>query len=663
MSDATFLDLDRIEVLKGPQSTFFGNNAVAGALNIVTKKPGTNVEAQARALYGMFGQYALEGGIGGPITDILGARVALIRSGESGWIDNIDLGEKAPRVNNEAARVTLAFAPNQDFDATFKIEGSKNQTAGTTNDQPSQWVNCPPPAPLTPTFGGTGGSCATALSLGVPMGLRSNENTGLPGQGTSLSTFEDLLTLNYRQWNHTFTSVSGFYNYHFEADIDQTHLPVQVLTTVMPEKYHQFSQEFRVASDTGGAIQYLAGLYYQTDELNFSAESNAPFANFIATIPGFEGLKPFLPIAVGQGFSQREHVYSAFGSLSWNVTDSLKLNAGLRGSKVDKNDTGMVEYGHSSALYGDYQPLPADLASLPGILLGAPGTHTLGRSDHAWMPSAGIQYQIDHDTMAYFTYTRGFKAGGINAQNGLAEPSNEQFGPEHVNAYELGIKSKWLNDTLLVNADIFRSDYKGLQVEAEIYHPQANFYSQEVGNAAASRSQGIELELQWAAMHSLRLSANVTYLDSHYVSYPTAPLTTLQQFCAGSYVVPYCSAYPNPVPAYSDLSGQQTPFAPRWSGNVAARYAVELGNGYDLVTTVNPFFSSRFNQQDPYLLGTAAYVRLDGRISLEKSGGRWAVDLIGKNLTDRLIVSGDPGLYLATKEMPRNVSAQFRFRW
>ena len=166
----------------------------------------------------------------------------------------------------------------------------------------------------------------------------------------------------------------------------------------------------------------------------------------------------------------------------------------------------------------------------------------------------------------YFSYSNGFKAGGFNGQNPLQMPQNVAFGPEHVNAYELGLKSKWLNDTVLFNVDVFKSNYRDLQASAEVYDPINSVHNLFVENAASSVSQGVELETEWAVNRNFRLSANITYLDSHYVSFPNASPGTLQQYCSGpdgqkggpdgGYVLPYCGAFPNPVPDLTDLCGQ-----------------------------------------------------------------------------------------------------------
>jgi outer membrane receptor protein involved in Fe transport len=289
------------------------------------------------------------------------------------------------------------------------------------------------------------------------------------------------------------------------------------------------------------------------------------------------------------------------------------------------------------------------------------------------MPSASIQYRFDPEMMAYFSFSRGFKAGGFNgfAPTGVAgNPGAAEFGPEHVSAYELGLKSKLDDDRVLINVDLFRSNYTGLQVEANLYNPVTKLSNGAVENAATSRSQGVEIEGQWAATESLRLIASATYLESISTSIPNARPTVLQGYCATSYVLPYCSQYPQPVPPDSDLSGQPTSFAPKWSGVVTASYGTPLPGNYRFTTALSPYFSSRYNV-DPALnalgaaTGTSAYVRLDGRLTLTTPDGRGSIDLIGKNLTNRVIGSllASNGLYQGSKEEPRNVAIQVRYKW
>ena len=671
MSGSTFLDLDRIEVLKGPQSTFFGNNAIAGALNIVSKKPGDTFDGYMRALGGMFEQYALEGAVGGPITDTLKARFAATADGnERGWLTDLTSGQHVPRIHNLAGRVTLVYQPTEDLDATLKIEGSHHKTEGAALDEPLQWVNCPHP-PLPPSFGG---NCSTAIALGLPVGFDRNEVALLPGEQNQLTNAEGVLTLNYRRWNHTFTSVTGYSYYDFSEDANATGLPAPSLQAEFLEHYHQFSQELRVASPTGESIEYLAGIYFQTDRLPYDQVSTIS-----SLTPVFLGspLGPYLPLLDRVGIVQGEHIYSSFGSLTWNATDRLKLTASLRGSKVDKDYTAHVNWGTSTRTYGGFVPDPDSAQQLIQSIFSSavPSLGTspvLSQSSHALMPSARIQYQFSPDVMGYFRYDRGFLSGGFNGADVYNFGHVTQFGPEHVNAYEVGLKSKWLNDTVLLNFDVFRADYSDLQVSTAKINCLANNCGviNDLANAAKSRSQGVEFEGQWVPVHDFRLGANVTYLKAYYLSYPNSGQTTPQQYCGlqvaanGGAGTPYCIAqFPAGVPLINDLSGQSTAYAPRWSGSLMAAYGLKLPGDYRLTTELDPYFTTNyyFISGDPIYL-TGGYVRLDGRLTFAQQGGRWNLDLIGKNLTDRTIVVTQQ-LYQFSKEQPRNIALQFRVKF
>jgi iron complex outermembrane recepter protein len=663
LSGSTFLDLARIEVLKGPQSTYFGNSAIAGALNIVTQKPGATFDAEGRLLYGQWGQYAAEGEVGGPISDILGVRLAILRTGERGWIYDVNTGEQAPDENNEAGRLTIVFKPWENLEVTLKAEGSRADTTGTQDALPDQRINCPPAAPFTAAFVA---GCPQALALGaaVPEGLSNDENTGLAGQYSYLATSAEVLTVNYRQWEHTFTSITGItqYNYNSAASTD---LPVLYQEITDPESYHQVSQELRIASPTDQRIQYLVGAYFQRDRLISDIDGNLPYANYIATYPGFTGLAPYLPLNSQTPYNQLEHVYSVFGSLGWNVNDQIKLNAGLRALKDEKTDVGSDLYGTSSQVYGGYVPIPPAIVAIWQKATGQ-GVGTLpavSNTFQALTPSAGIQYHVNSEAMLYFSYNKGYKPGGFNGQELVEHSDLAAYGPEHVNAYEAGIKSKWDNDRILVNADVFLSDYKDLQVNEPFYLAAYNAYQSAVRNAAASRSQGVELETQWAPVSAFRLSADVTYLESTYTSFPNSAPPTLQNFCANDYVLPTCGEFGKPVPATANVTGQSTPYAPKWSGSLSGSYTFILPGNYRFITKLDPYFTSSFyadgaNGDDP-VFRIGGYVRLDGTMTLEAPGGHWALDLIGKNLTDRVIVDAIALAY-ASKEEPTNFAIQIR---
>jgi iron complex outermembrane recepter protein len=653
-SVGTFLDVDRIEVLKGPQTTFFGNNAIAGALSIVTRKPGDTFDASARALWAPnIGQYVVEAAVGGPITDSFGVRVAGTVNEQNGWLKNVSTGDEAPDQDDKAVRVTFAYKPTETLDATLKIDASDNN-----NKSGFAFIlgNCPPVAPFV-----AAGFCSTALAQGAPLGSNSRQTGGSPGQQIKLSTNEDVLTVNDRLGGLTLTSVSAFYGYHYNLNLDADGLPQTLLNGQVPEKYHQFSQELRLASPTDQPIEYLAGLYFQTDKVTMGQAFTYDFLSpVISSVPPFAALIPYLPFAQNILYDQDEHTYSGFGSVNWHATDALSIGGALRLSKVDKSYNWQLLYGEGTRDYGGVVPFPAAIAPLAQAFANAPGLGTAGtlagsRSDHGWMPSGRVQYQLDPNAMAYLTYSRGFKAGGFNPGDLTAVAANLPFGPEHVNAYELGLKSKWAEDRLLLNLAVFRSDYSDLQVSANQNTPAGAVISL-VRNAAESRSEGVDLEAQWVLSSNLRLSIESTYLHAYYRDYRNVSPTTLQGFEGVT---------------SQDLSGRPTEYAPLWSGNIAATYGVPLPGGWHFSSELRAYFSSSYftSATDDPLQAQPAYTRLDGRLSVQSPDGRWTVDLIGTNLADRTIIaaaSGWPsatGSLLLQNEQPRTGAIQVSYRY
>lgn len=652
MSDNVFLDLDRVEVLKGPQSTFFGNNAIAGALNIVTKKPTDTFDASARALYGSDGQYAFESAVGGPLAQTLSVRVAGIVDGGQGWIKDVATGQYGPNTYNDAGRITFLFKPTEGFDATLKVEAGRNRESGDLN---LQMVNCPAAAPFTP-----GAFCAAAIKAGVPNyipGHLGNLDADAPGQGTYLSTVETALTMNYHQWGHTFTSVTGEYNYNYNQNLELDVTPVAGATVQAPEQYRQFSQEFRVASPAQQAIEYLAGVYFQSDHLYYRQDNNFPFLTPVFEgAPPFAALDPYLPVSEDYNYSQPEHVYSVFGSASWNATDALKLTVGVRGESDEKSYNREFNYGTGTSVYGGDVPLPASVASLPAHVFGTPpGTLSGTRTDRDWMPSAKLQYQLDPKAMLYASFSQGFKAGGFNGSDTTGVAANMPFAPEHVNAFEAGIKSQWLDNTLLMNLDVFRSNYRNLQVVVEEGYATGSGVA-VVRNAAASQSQGLEYQGQWVASDYFRLSTDLTYLNSRYVSYPNAAPSALQQVSGL---------------AAQNLSGAPTEYAPLLSGSVTGAFTFRFPDQLKFIAALSPFFTSSY-----YVLSSedaasrqSSYLRLDARLTVETADGRWGLDVIGKNLTDRHVITfatiapTSPGTYFISQAEGSNVAIQARFHW
>jgi outer membrane receptor protein involved in Fe transport len=674
IAHAAFLDLDRVELLKGPQSIFFGNNAVAGALNIVTARPTDTFGGNVRALYGQYGQYTGEGALNIPVNEGFALRIAAIGDGLSGWQKNPFVGHDQPDRNNKGGRVSFLWRPSDDFDATLKIEGSSNH-----DSNGSQIADCPPPAPFV-----AAGFCKSAIAAGYPVGPNTHENSTNAGQEVDMSTFEDVLTMHYHIGSHTLTSVTGFYNYHFAQNVDADGTPLTQLNLQTKEGYHQVSQELRLASPLGQTLEYLVGLYVQNDRLSGHGGDLTYYFEtpVIKANPTYAALVPYLPLAIASAtgaYTQDEHSYAAFASFGWNVTDQLKLGAGIRGSWVYKTASGNNYYGTGTDTYGAVVPLPNNLQPLAAKLLGAQKVPwTENRSDNAAMPSAEIDYKVVPSALLYATYSRGFLAGiptDVGAvYQGLVVPP---ILPEHVNAYEIGFKSNLFEDHLRFNLDAFRSNYTNLQVASAVVNT-AGVAIGTITNAGSSRSQGVELAAELVA-GGFRFRTAATYLNARYIHYPNVTLTAVQTFCraaANAKSAACLQEFPAGVGPVQDLSGQPTGFAPTWSGSTGVSYSIALPRGYHFITEADAYASTRYfygnnGTDDPEQM-QPGYARVDGRLSLEGTDARWAIDVVVKNATDRQIsLGGTGGTSLPTAtgstlvqfQQPRSFALQGRYQW
>jgi iron complex outermembrane recepter protein len=637
---AVFLDLDRVEILKGPQSTFFGNNAIAGAFNIVTRQPDNTFGIAGRALYGMFGQYGVESALNVPVNDKLAIRVAGTVNGERGWLKNLYTGNDQPHQINDAARVTARFTPDDQLDANLKIETGRNRNFSGFF---SQFRGCPPPAPLPVNV--LNQYCSVALQLGMPLGDYNDESAITPQQ-IYFDTNEDVLTVHLQRWGHTLTSISGFYNYDYHLNLNTAFLPVDEINAHIPERYHQFSQELLIASPKGRRFEYIAGIYLQTDHL--AGDTDLSYFQLTPTIQSlrpFAPLVPFLPLGQELGYRQGERSQSLYGSVGGYLTSALQVTAGIRGTWVHKDFNWNLFYGTAAQEYGDIVPLPAAVALLPAALkLGTPGNLSLSRSDRAWTPSATVTYHISPGNIAYISYTSGFKSGGFNTADNSAVAANLPYGPEYVSDYEAGLKSEFWQKRVRVALAAFRGDYRDLQVSANFLNNLGTFIS-VVRNAARSRSTGLEFQGEFAFSRRFRLAFSGTYMNAYYVSYPNVTGNSLQKY-QGQQLV--------------DLSGRVTDNDLKWSGRVSGTYRQPLPGGRFVLTTELISYLSSPSTTASFFGPTNADRRLDARISLGPDDERWNVDLLGQNLTNQRI--GPPSFY-NLREAPASVLLQARYRW
>jgi iron complex outermembrane recepter protein len=650
VSASSIFDIDRVEILRGPQTTYFGNNAIAGALSLSTRDPGDDYAANLRAAFTPeLGGYVLEAGADLPLSDTLAIRIAGQVNGGDGWIDDRAAGS-LPETDNMAVRATVLWRPSDAFTARFKAQHVEDRQEG---GFPVVRSGCPQP----PEFGATTGFCAAAIGAGAAPYAADFERNTSPGQRQDLDSDDYSLRLDWELGGDiTLTSISGYARYRYEVDQDLDLTPLPLLALQAPEGLDQLSEELRIASDTGGAFDWMAGIYYQTGDLDVTNSFGYGFLSpAISAAPAFAPLVPYLPFGVDNAFSEESTTEAVFAALTWRPTDRLELNGALRYMIVEKEFARLIRVGTGSFAYNDFVELPAPVQALGAGLasarnLAVVGTTNLEREDDHVSGSLSAEYELSANTMVYARFDHGFKAGGFNGSD-LTSPSNLLFfAPETVDAYELGLKTRSSDGRLAFDIALFRSDYSDLQLSGIVPSSSGAFVNR-VQNAGGAISQGVEIETRWRITDNFRTSFQLSWLDAHYTSYPNATPTALQTVA---------------LQTSQDLSGERTPFAPEWAANWTLRYEFPLTSALTFTITNQLFYKDDIYlnpNNDPYVVQDG-YVREDLTLALEHQAG-WEISLVGQNLTDETIrtfgaaVPTSLGTYVFMTEPPRRVTLQF----
>ncbi len=649
---AALFDLDRVEVLKGPQSTFFGNNAIAGALNITTRKPGKDLDYNASALYTPEDkEYVFEGGISLPVSDTFAVRAAGRLSGTDGFVRNDLLDRDEARSREKLVRLSARFEPGETYRSDLRADIGSTHTRGAF---PWEVVGCPPAA----AYGAAAGPCATYLAQsGGKVDDRLDYHAALQDSFFNYRFFETAWTNAVDIGDHALTSITSYFNHHSDQLVQLVPTPTAfangggLLPAAQAERYRQFTQEIRLQSPTGGTFEYMIGGYYAHGRLNAPLQiafNIIPFGFIPLTAPLYT---PGSAVGASVGFRQKDTTKSAFASGTIRPIDHLRINVGLRYTAVDKSAHRTSDLGTIGAVpdQASFVPFTDPVENIFRLVIGSnlnEFTRT-SRTDKKLQPSLGVQYDVAPDVMTYATYAKGFKAGGFSATS-----QGELFDPESVDSYEIGVKSMLLDRKLTLNLALFQMDYKKLQESTFVFLSSGTILS-VIGNAAGARSKGIEIGSTLRVSRALSFNADLAYLDSKYTNYPAGACTILQTKLIGSSCI-------------QDLSGKRRPFAPEWSGNVGATLKIPVNQ---LEVRLNPsvYFSSRFFQSSAAddLISQKGFAKVDLRASIGPSNGPWEIAIIGKNITDKRTasfrnpISSSPGSVAAMPERPRTIGVQF----
>lgn len=599
MALGQFLDIDRVEILRGPQGTLYGRNATGGAINVISRKPTAEREGNIRVGFGSFDRREIHGAVGGPLSDTVNYRIAGRSSRDDGFTDDLD-ARGGSRIDDNDLLALRGIV-----DIELGERGSLELIA--------EWSE----------FESGNRTIRPLDNLGAAEALGALPVPDFDETRNNLPTFYDwdtgglTATLSWELSDTVaLTSVTAYRQYENDFLFNTDGTEIDITRTSLRFDTEQFSQELRLASSGTAALQWLVGLFYLQEDKEGAlglarANTGAP-TSFI--IPN----------------DNDSEAYAVFGEVSYALSEALTIKGGLRYSREEKDDLTFV---------GAVPDLDGLASRAAPTFFGSPRDDS--QDWDAVTPRLVVEYRFGGDSMIYASVSEGFKSGGWNAFD-----RNEAFEPEELLSVEVGLKSQWADDRVRFNAAVFTYDYDDLQVNTFIDGLATTT------NAATASVHGLEAELTALLSPALTLRAGYAYLDAEYDDF----CSPFGRHAAGDALV---ASGCDPSPAVDatrvlDLSGNTLVNAPENKLNASLEYRRALAAGGELTlfaqaTYQDDVFFSQFNED---IVGQEAYTLWDARATYLSDSGQWEVSVFGKNLGDeeyfqnvvRFTSTSDPAL-------------------
>ena len=597
-------DLERVEILKGPQGTLYGRNSSGGALNFISADPTDTLTAKFHADYSSYNTVNLEGAVSGPIADDLTARFAFVENHSGGYVHNTYL-DTNNGTQNWAARSILQYKNEDALKITFNVHG------GQVNNPFGGYQFLGDFVPGT-QFNATPTQCSVQqVYANQCVDLYGYRHVGgfydeageMQGR-TRINSIGSHVRVEYT-WNDLrFTSLTAFEHLDKDDVEEGTGTPNRLLDVTFGVQSNQVTQEFRV-DRTAENYNFVAGLYYLLENLH----QNQPlYALLDADL--FFGPGSFDGIAVQQFDTSRQVTdsYAGFGQFEYDLTSDLKLVLGGRYTKEHKSFAydGSVQYQEGGI--NNFGPL-MELADIQRDL-----------DDSAFSWRIGLNYNIAKSVMVYASAATGFKSGLFNGtflSTNAAEIARQldPVAPEKVLAYEVGIKSSYWNDRIIVNAAGFYNDYRNMQVFVLIpgVPGGTGLPINVLDNAKRAYTEGVEFTVSAKPVPELTLSAQGGLLK-----------TKLTEFVSDR------------DPSQPNYSGNQLPLAPHASANLAADYRMPVGmNALDLQVNGNYKSHQFFDvSNDPYITQNA-YWLANTRLAYQFASDRYELAGYVRNIANK----------------------------
>jgi len=611
-------DIDRVEVLRGPQGTLWGKNTTGGAINILSKKPTfSGNDNYVKADYGSYNDRIVQGAVGGElVSERVAGRLSFYDQDYGGSFKNLFTGKTDGGLTDSGIRGQLLFELTPNLEALLNVNYRNYKTEG---------------AIYTVQGTGPGGAYVNGY---IPS--KSNRDVSTNAEDSSESSQNGIsLNVKWQLGKLSLTSITAYQDWKSTILTDGDYTPLEISRSYTDADSKQVSQEFRLASPREDRWNWLTGFHYFKEDIDsYAATARLPNG----TVPALAGSTA--PTSYNYtNFSHKAESYAIFGSTTFNFTEKLDSTLGARWSTEEKtlDLTRRVGAGPTwSNLSSWWDSYSGGLAAL-----GTAGSFSkdLTKRWDAFTYDFTPQYKINETNRVYAKYAHGIKSGGFNSAATLTE-ALIVVKPETLDSYELGYKSEWLDGRLNFNTAIFYYDYQDVQVNVVGLVPGTASSASYLRNVDKAAVKGIEFEAEALPTNRLHLVANVGLQDSEFKNFTVDT--------AGGTV---------------DLSGNELVRTPRFNSFVAADYRIPLDNGKKVVFAADwryvgeqHYFVNAQNtaQNTNYkLLGEDAYSLVNARVSFTTKGDKVEVtgyvnNIFDKEYLNHALPGGRSGAQVAT---------------
>lgn len=601
------IDVERMEVVKGPQGTLFGRNSTAGAVSVTTRRPGPDFNASFSARAGNYGFWQGDAAVNVPLSDRVYMRAAVRARSSDGYTDNLLDSNTFPEDEQTLiGRLSFRFLPTESLDVLFTADGHSHE--GNTPILKSSY------AILADAFGMTPEDVIAFVSPGESLDPYSDAASNLPASGSSKHVDDQdisMLTAHVK-WDVsdtlTFTSITAYREYDVDFGADDDGTPLTLLHTFQVESGDQTSQEFRF-NGTSGNWTWFLGASVLDEKVDVLGRVEYDETLYL--------IGPRTLVEETVDSVMKNLGWAVYGDATLAVNEKLSLSAGLRYSEDDKEF--LVH-------------IPTDPVNGFNIVLYPTADIPLRQKEtySAWQPRFALKYNLNENLTSYVNVARGFRAGGFNNFS-----AQEPFDPEYVWSYEVGLKGRSEDGRFSADMAAFYYTYEDLQVLL----PIAGAFLVE--NAAQAEGRGIELALAAKPTDRLEMFASLTWLDAEYDEFIRTPT--------------------------DDRSGNKLSRAPEWKGALGGEYTIRVGDRMSAFMRADYSYEAKqyFNSQNSDFASRGSVSLVGAAIGLEGDGQKWRVTAFADNLLDKEYIASAGGLFGDTtrRGTPRFYGAEVAFKF